>query len=848
MSDSLVNDHLALLYVITIGMNLMCALFIGVSKLKNYGKQFKAVFASCILIAVFQYSNWQYHLSADLDQAVFWLKAQTLFVLLCIPVVSLVFAFWCGVKQLKPYFLILLPAIAMLVVVNFLQPYGMRMSADALPMMVKMTVFSNESAFRVSGEVSKWVILYLAVCFVALAMFSVWLARAWRSLAVSDRYILLATMLLQVGVTVLSGFTDRGDIDLAYLGGFPFTFLNILCCLRFSNLLEQKSTDIDNLVYQREALEKILTSISGSAANMPIDEFFKNVISNIQSVSGATTGIILVFEGSTKDRRLKTAVAVHKQRLIDSFSFSISDVPEDFRDPSEFHIVSSGLCEKYADVEFYSNIKAQAMISAPMFNQSQEPIGIMSLFFSKPSVPDASFVNVVKVCASRLAAEYTREILVSELEEIAYIDVQTQLPNVIQLNKVLKATEAEFSSSAKSSIVIKIDIDGFSELNRKYGFDRAEDILKVLGKRMAEYASEDVFIARNGGDEFTLVASRLSQDSEAMVDMHWRALQALVQRTIVINNESFHLQCSAGSIIYPQQVPEGLDVMRCAEFALSQAKQKGKNRLQAFDAQMIQTINRRKLIEKELRAQLADTSKPDMFVVYQPKVTANGKLVSAEALSRWQHPDLGAISPEEFIDIAESAGLIDTLGLWCISEVCKQLEIWRASGFVPAGRIGINVSAQQFEDDGFVEKLLATLNIHGVKPAQIDLELTESSLMKSIDNSVNTLKVLRKNGFSISLDDFGTGYSSLSYLKDLPIDYLKIDRSFIVDAQQERSLFLLQSILSIGSNMKVKTVAEGVEELEQIELLQKLGCDYYQGYYFSRPIRADEFKAWCLAN
>ena len=840
------QDYLSLIYVSTIGMNLMCGLFIIFSKLRQYGVQFNAVIACCILTSVYQFSTWQYHMSSDLSSSLFWLKAQSIIVLLTIIPVGLVYALWCDIKKTKHIFLLMSIPISILIIVNIISPYGMRYTAEIAPSVNEFSLMGEQLVYRLTGVSSPWMLAYQVLCLFALSVLIRWLLIHRSKLPPYAWNILLAILVLQVGATLLSGLSDKGAINLIYLGGLPFTLINLLCCFRFSSLLRQESEALEKLVYEREALEKILVTLSNTASAKNAVDFFKSVISALQNASGATTGIILVYDGHPKKKVVKTTIAVHHQKIIENFSFDIKLIPEEFRDPNNQHIITHGLFEQYPKVEFYTNIKARAMISVPMFNPYNEAIGVMSLYFKKDSQPDASFINVVKVCATRLAAEYTRELLVNELEKSAYYDYLTKLPNITRLNKFIGEAGEHLGKNNNSSIIIKIDLDGFSELNRRIGFDNSEKVLSVIGDRFLAYANDEVFIARTGGDEFTFVLLQASGDFDALIDLHWKALQSMLNTGIKLDSETIHLQCSGGSIIYPQDVPKDISVLRCVEFALREAKASGKNRLQPFNNQMVASINRRKRLEIDLKNALNTPGDDSLFVVFQPKVNEDGKLLGAEALSRWEHKHLGAISPVEFIELAESCGLINELGLWCAESVCSTLSTWKKEGFEPSGRIGINVSAQQFDEPQFVDKLMAILERFDIPPKKIDLELTESSLIKNIEQSIVTMKALRELDFSISLDDFGTGYSSLSYLKDLPLDYLKIDRSFVVDAERENSLHLLEAILSLGKNMKLRTVAEGIETVEQLSLLIDLECDIYQGYYFSRPLRPNNFWSWAI--
>ena len=836
------QNYLALAFITTIGMNLMCALFIAFTKLTSISKQFQVVIACCLLTSLLQLTGWQYHLADTLSASIFWLRIQTTLVLLSVLPYLLLYALWANKKDLRRYFILLGLVIFGLLILNLYEPNTLRFVSNQSLNIKAFELPWGEIGFKLQGQSNKWMLLFLLMSISALALVVLWLCQSRKSLPKSILSLIVFCLTFQAFVIVISALSNQGYVNAVLLAGFPFTLFNILCCLQYSKLVEQRDYQLDQLKYKSEALEQILVSLSEMTEDGNTKQFFANVITRMQAVSGATTGIILTYDGPAKYKKMKTAIAVHKQRMIKDFSFSFEQIPEEFRDPSEFHIVTSGLAEKYPEAEFYRNIKAQAMISAPLFDQFSSPIGVLSLYFRRPSEPDASFVNVVKVCAARLAAEYSRDKAFEELKATAFSDYLTKLPNLMGLN-IRLAKNIENAPNA-TYILIKLDIDGFAEINRKFGFDNAELALQILGERFKAYVQDDFFIARTGGDEFTFIQLNADENATGLLNIHWNVLSALVREKIAVGDNEITLSCSGGAVIAPQQIPKDTDAMRCAEYALLNAKRAGKEQMLLFDKTMAESIERLRTIEKELKLALNDKSNRDMHVVFQPKVNNKQELVGAEALSRWVHPELGFVSPPEFIEVAESFNLIRKLGFWCVENVCRTIKHWRDDGFVINGRIGINVSAQQLEDPRFIDDLLSILKTYEVSPTHIDLELTESSLMKNFSNSRGVMTALRHEGFSISLDDFGTGYSSLSYLKDLPLDYLKIDRSFVSDSEHENSAFLIKTIVDIAQSMNLKTVAEGVEQLSEVELLKTLGCDYYQGYYFSPPLKPDAFKEW----
>ena len=248
-------------------------------------------------------------------------------------------------------------------------------------------------------------------------------------------------------------------------------------------------------------------------------------------------------------------------------------------------------------------------------------------------------------------------------------------------------------------------------------------------------------------------------------------------------------------------------------------------------------------LEEDLSSALQNND--ELSMVYQPKVDANGRLTGSEALLRWHHPVKGFISPAHFIPIAEETGLIHELGKWVLRRVFEQIRDWQQRN-VPLHRVSINVTASQFAEGDFIHYLLAQRADYHIPAQLIEVELTESSLLFDSHKAIEQLKTLQNTGISVALDDFGTGYSSLSYLRDLPLNVLKIDKSFIDNINHQQSKELVRSIIAIGKHMKLLTVAEGTESKEQVEMLKEMGCDYFQGYFFSRPLTAEAFEAYAM--
>jgi len=345
-------------------------------------------------------------------------------------------------------------------------------------------------------------------------------------------------------------------------------------------------------------------------------------------------------------------------------------------------------------------------------------------------------------------------------------------------------------------------------------------------------------LARTGGDEFTvLLPELLAADNADLVAR--RILQAMAQPFPLVEREIFTTP-SIGIAVYPGDGTDAEGLLSSAELAMYQAKQHGRNRSEFYRKELNQRSLERLELESELRRAI---ERQELLLYYQPKVDViTGRISGAEALVRWQHPQRGLVPPLEFIPIAEDNGMIVEIGEWILLEVCRQSVEWTNSGLRPL-RLAVNISSHQLSGNRILEVLGDALTSTRCTAANLVLELTESMLMSNAESAIALLSALKALGPSLSIDDFGTGYSSLSYLKRFPLDELKIDRSFVMNLpDDETDVSIVRAIVALAHALELKVVAEGVEERKQLDTLAELGCETFQGYYFSRPVPAGEFR------
>ena len=424
-----------------------------------------------------------------------------------------------------------------------------------------------------------------------------------------------------------------------------------------------------------------------------------------------------------------------------------------------------------------------------------------------------------------------------QIEHQANYDSLTGLPNRSLLHDRLR--QAVFAQRHVRAIaVVFIDLDHFKFVNDSMGHGAGDELLKTMSERLRSVLRDGDTVARLGGDEFVLILN--DQGNEEIIFRAMQRVAAKVNEPVVIEGKELYITCSAGISLYPQDGPDVDTLLKNADVAMYRAKEAGRNNFQFFTAEMNQIVNERLQLEHSLRGAL---ERKEFLLHFQQKVNVRtGAVVGSEALLRWMHPEWGLVRPVRFIPLAEETGLIVQIGEWVLEEACRQNVAWQKEGLEP-GIVSVNLSARQFRQEGLVRAVSRILVHTGLDPSALELELTESMVMHNAEAAIATLQGLKSLGLTLSVDDFGTGYSSLAYLKDLPIDTLKIDRSFVRDitsAGAPDEGVLAQAIISLGHSLDLKVIAEGVETDAQLRFLAKHKCDEVQGFLLAHPAPADE--------
>jgi diguanylate cyclase (GGDEF)-like protein/PAS domain S-box-containing protein len=422
--------------------------------------------------------------------------------------------------------------------------------------------------------------------------------------------------------------------------------------------------------------------------------------------------------------------------------------------------------------------------------------------------------------------------------ELASFDSITGLPNRNMFLAELDHTLARCRRQGSSFAACFIDLDRFKCINDSLGHDAGDELLKLMALRLRDALRETDLVARLGGDEFVVLVEQAG--SAADLTRVAQKMLAAIAEPVTLQGCSFLVTASIGIAQYPRDGDDAATLLRHADAAMYLAKDRGKNNLQYYTAELADESARQFALESELRLALV---RDELTLHYQPKIDlADGRMSGVEALVRWQHPQRGMVPPDEFIGLAEERGLIVPLGRWVIQAACRQIRDWRRAGLAPVP-VAVNLSARQFASDDLVGDLQQALRQHGVAPAELAVELTESALMADSERASAVLRQLAALGVHISIDDFGTGYSSLSYLKRFPAQTVKIDRSFIHGLPDDSDdAAITQAVIAMAHSLGLTVVAEGVETDAQLAMLRRLGCDEAQGYLLGRPMPAAELS------
>ncbi|KAB8056531.1 EAL domain-containing protein [Janthinobacterium sp. FT14W] len=447
-------------------------------------------------------------------------------------------------------------------------------------------------------------------------------------------------------------------------------------------------------------------------------------------------------------------------------------------------------------------------------------------------------LTVLMVRRTRAAAQHAE----NHLHYLAHVDPVTQLPNRHEFNDALAYALARADRQDSSVGLLLLDLDNFKVVNDTLGHHCGDQLLKLVSERLVAILRGTDIICRIGGDEFVVIVEP-ADDASEMASVA-RKILAVLAEPFALEGHQLYVSASIGVSLYPFDAQDVATLTRNADTAMYHAKHQGKNRYAVFQSEMELRAQRRLRMEANLRRALQNE---ELYLHYQPQIDLrSGRIVGVEALIRWHCREMGQLSPSEFIPVAEESGIIADLGRWVLQSACRQAAAWCKAGLLDSlEHVAVNLSACQARDPGLMDDIHAILHETQLPHGLLELEITEGVLMDNVHANVELMRRLQDTGIHLSIDDFGTGYSSMSYLKRLPIDQLKIDRSFVHDLPGEGEA-IVTAIIAMAHSLHLKVVAEGVETLQQVEFLRKAGCDNAQGFFFARPMTAAQLTALLL--
>ena len=538
------------------------------------------------------------------------------------------------------------------------------------------------------------------------------------------------------------------------------------------------------------------------------------------------------------DFRLQGAMVLSAAELMDSDRSEPwpSALHQLFGPSAERHLL---LLPLYYDAE-RGYRPSEPSLSAGFSHAAQAPncLGVLALIRSaEQSVWSTDELQTVELVGSQIYLAMRRSHLEQVSRNRSAYDQLTQLPDRMLFTQQLTRSIAMAEDQGTMLGVAFLDLDRFKNINDTLGHEAGDCLLQQVAERLKGCLRGYDVVARWGGDEFTLLLFGL-RSAEDISRIAERILQRLTAPFRVqgqgSDGQELYVTASLGIALAPYDGEDGQTLLRNADAAMYQAKAKGRNNYQVYFEEINADARTQLNLETDLRKALDNN---ELFLCYQPQVDLlTGRWIGLEALIRWQHPVLGLISPAKFIPIAEETGLIEPIGHWVLQAACAQYQRWRSVGF-PNLRLAVNLSAHQFHRSHLVRSIMQILKASELDPKYLELEVTESAAMDDVGAAIETLKELSNAGMQIAMDDFGTGYSSLSVLKHFPLDTIKIDRSFVMDLVESPSdAAIAATIIALAKGLNFKVLAEGIETPEQVDVLSDMGCDYAQGYWFSRPL------------
>lgn len=603
---------------------------------------------------------------------------------------------------------------------------------------------------------------------------------------------------------------------------------------------------VDPLLYldKQKHLENIIDHLNESTSLYTGQAFLNQLVQSLSRllrldyVAIGESKSPMTIPGHHLYHEIQSISVSYKGSPADSFTYSLEGTP--FENITDGRILSfeQEARRLFPRDKLMARHSIEAYAGIPLIDSRGKVIGLFLALHRKPFEDLFELRHVLKLFSYRAALELERIRYKHRMEILAYTDELTGLPNRNQFMEYFEDHLQRAKELKHKLGLLHLDIDRFKRINEMEGYEIGDRLLKMVAYRLKQFSFSDSMLARVGGDKFAVLLPHIEhklQISEAA-----EALLQLLQRPFLLDDYEFYLRASIGASVFPVDGDRSRQLSLCADQAVNKAKKYLGNTYEFYTPQLDVHIANYANLEKKLYKALENE---ELSLHFQPQLDAlSEQIIGWEALLRWTNEEAGSVSPAVFIPIIESTGLIIPIGYWIIEQACLKIKEWEYL-YSSDVYMMINLSAYQLLHYNFPQKVLEIMQRTGVKAEQLGFEITENISLHGIDSALSVLWELKSLGLKLALDDFGTGYSALGYLKRFPIDLVKIDRSFVKDLTTDRhSLAICRSIIDVCHSLNFKVLAEGVEVEEQTELLRELGCDSFQGYFFSKPIPSAEVE------
>lgn len=835
-------------FYISIGIIFFNSIHSAVIGFSGHRRLLYLTLAACgVIFIAFQYSTIRYYLSQSVTEAAEALRWQIGAAAVFMPL------FYCMVVSYseQPALFRSLPLIAILYailfVINFNAPFSLRYShlekADPI-------IFSwGEQLAYYRGTFSESNTLFRIINNAVAAYLFVPIVKMFQAGRKRAAFLLGVCNVLFILAAIWGTLIDAGEIKSVYIVGFTYlAFIALISLslgidLRDNNRrLKAASIELHEEIQRREEIEYAIKQVAQSASSHIGENYFRRLVSVLANLFDSENAKIGIYD--EKDRTITTLALLINGKLAANISYPIANTPcANALEYGTFYSTDE-IAKLFPHTKFLTDLHINSYLGIALRNSEGKALGVITLFSAKPLHKAGMAEEIIDIISARTVAEIERMRSEQLMRTMAYRDYLTGLANRASLQQHLNAMIHKSTHLETRGAMLLIDLDHFKTINDALSHDVGDEVLRKVGHRISESVADKGFAARLGGDEFVVVidpqAVQLNQIRTNALQLANRIAKILSQ-PIEIGEHALNIGASIGIATYPNRSETSLDLLRHADMALYQAKNLGRSNVQFYESPMQTAAYNRLLLEKGLRKALESNQ---LSLSFQPQVNAPGEIIGAEVLLRWRHPKLGDVPPSSFIPLAEETGLIHSLGSWVLHQVCARLIEWQQLGIRFPGRLSVNVSPWQFTRVDFVTQIYNTFALHGVSPTLVTLEITESALMYDLNETIEKLGNLREMGLYISLDDFGTGYSSLSYLKQLPLDEIKIDQSFVRELNASENHPLVESMIAIGRHMHLKVIAEGVENGLQRDRLLTMGCERFQGFWYCQPLADADFQNW----